>query len=201
MAVANMRSVTVPWMGHLMMERSLLRELVRNAKEGDAAAFERLIVLHERMVLRVAQRLLTNGEDAKDAAQEVFLRLHRTLARFEADRELGPWLYRVTVNICRDIVRRSKCAASVAEAEEIASQEQGPEAAAATAQQRRILLAALADLTHREREVIVLRDLEGRPISEVAGILGSSEGTVRSQLSTGRVKLKDHIARRIGKQS
>lgn len=180
-----------------MVEQGLLRDLIRNAKAGDAAAFERLVILHERMVLRVAQRLLVNNEDAKDAAQEVFLRLHRTLRRFEEKRDLGAWLYRVTVNICRDVARRSKRNSIAYEAESVASQEQGPEAAAMAAQERRIVESALAMLTQREREVIVLRDLEGRETSEVAEILGSSEGTVRSQLSTGRVKLKAHIADRL----
>lgn len=183
-----------------MVERGLLRELVRSAKTGDTAAFERIVVLHERMVLRVAQRLLMNGEDAKDAAQEVFLRLHRTLGRLEEDRELGPWLYRVTVNICRDVARRSRMSLSMAEAETVATEEPGPEAAAVTEQQKRIVLSALATLTQREREAIVLRDLEGRTTSEVAGILGSSEGTVRSQLSTGRVKIRNYVADRLRKQ-
>jgi RNA polymerase sigma-70 factor (ECF subfamily) len=183
-----------------MAEQGLLRELVRNAKCGDAAAFERIIALHEHMVLRVAQRLLANNEDAKDTAQEVFLRLHRKLGRLEEDRDLAPWLYRVTVNVCRDVVRRSRKSAPMNEAESVASDEEGPEAAAITAQQKRLVLAALARLTHREREAVVLRDLEGRTTSEIAGILGSSEGTVRSQLSTGRVKIRNYIADRTRRQ-
>lgn len=192
--------MAVPWRGPFMAEQGLLRELVRNAKSGDTAAFERIIALHEHMVLRVAQRLLTNTEDAKDAAQEVFLRLHRKLGRLEADRDLGPWLYRVTVNICRDVARRSRKSASIDEAESVASEGQGPEAAAIAAQQKRLVLAALTTLTHREREAIVLRDLEGRTTTEIAGILGSSEGTVRSQLSTGRVKIRNYIASRLRRQ-
>src|SRR5438270_7259631 len=95
-------------MGHFVMERSLLRQLVRDAKAGDVLSFERIVALHECLVLRVAQRILLNGEDARDAAQEVFIRLHRTLGRFDEDRELGPWLYRLTVNVCRDTLRRGK---------------------------------------------------------------------------------------------
>jgi RNA polymerase sigma-70 factor (ECF subfamily) len=64
-----------------------------------------------------------------------------------------------------------------------------------------MVLAALAKLSAREREVIVLRDLEGRSSGEVAGILGSSEGTVRSQLSTGRVKLRNYIEASLRKRT
>src|SRR5689334_19694139 len=99
---------TVQWIGRSMPETNLLREFIREAKAGDLQAFERIVVLHQSLVLRVAQRLLLNGEDAKDAAQEVFIRLHRSLGHFQQDQDFGPWLYRMTVNICHDIRRRRK---------------------------------------------------------------------------------------------
>ena len=192
--------MAVPWMGHFMVEQGLLRQLVKDAKAGDEGAFERIVILHERMVLRVAQRLLVNGEDAKDAAQEAFIRLHRTLDRFKDDNELAPWLYRITVNICRDVQRRSKAHISLAAANDQPHASRNPEESAAAAQQYEMVLAALQELTQREREAIVLRDLEGRTTAEVAEILGSSEATVRSQLSTGRVKMRNCIAARLGRR-
>ena len=188
-------------MGHFVMEQNLLRQLVKDAKAGDAASFERLIILHDRLVLRIAQRLLLNREDAKDAAQEVFVRLHRMLGRFNEDKELGPWLYRMTVNICRDIRRGSKRTVPLEPAHDSMDISLDPEASAAISQQYRMVLTALGQLTPREREVIVLRDLEGRSTGEVAGILGSSEATVRSQLSTGRVKIRNYIETRLRKQT
>jgi RNA polymerase sigma-70 factor (ECF subfamily) len=188
-------------MGHFVMEQSLLRQLVRDAKAGDIASFERIIILHERLVLRVAQRLLLNGEDAKDAAQEVFVRLHRSLGRFDEDKELGPWLYRMTVNICRDLRRRSKRTVPLEPEHDAIDGSSDPEATAAASQQYRMVLAALGTLTLREREAIVLRDLEGRSTGNVAGILGSSEATVRSQLSTGRVKIRSYIQARLRRQT
>jgi RNA polymerase sigma-70 factor (ECF subfamily) len=188
-------------MGHFVMEQSLLRQLMEGAKAGDEASFERIVILHEQLVLRVAQRLLLNREDAKDAAQEVFVRLHRNLRRFDERKELGPWLYRVTVNICRDIRRRTKRNVPLEPGHDSMDLSPDPEVSAAAAQQYRMVLEALGQLSPREREVIVLRDLEGRSTGEVAGILGSSEATVRSQLSTGRVKIRSYIADRMRKRT
>jgi RNA polymerase sigma-70 factor, ECF subfamily len=192
--------MAVPWMGPFVMEQSLLRQLVRDAKAGDRASFERIVVLHERLVLRVAQRLLLNGEDAKDAAQEVFIRLHSTLGRFDEEKDLGPWLYRLTVNICRDVMRRSKREMPIESAHDAANESPDPEQSAMAAQQYQFVLNALRELPEREREVIVLRDLEGRSTREVAEILGSAEVTVRSQISTGRTKMKNYVTARLGRR-
>ena len=189
--------MAVAWMGHFVMEGNLLRQLVRDAKAGDAASFERIVILHECLVLRVAQRILLNGEDAKDAAQEVFIRLHRTLSRFDEEKDLGPWLYRLTVNVCRDVLRRGKRNVSLDIVSDSADAAPDPEQSAVAAQQYRIVLDALQELSPREREAVVLRDLEGRSTEEVAEILGSSETTVRSQLSTGRIKMKNYVTARL----
>src|SRR5260370_20323553 len=80
--------------------------LVKQAKAGDTAAFEAILGLYERRVLLTALRLLNrNIEDAKDASQQVFLRLHRSLGRLDENRHFASWLYRITVNVCRDMLR------------------------------------------------------------------------------------------------
>ncbi len=174
------------------------RRLMEDARGGDLVAFDRLVALHEEMVLRVAQRLLLNRDEARDAAQEVLMRLHHYLPGIEADRALKPWLYRVTVNVCRDFQRKWRKHASLGEADAVRSQEPNPEDAAYMAQAARLLLGALTGLTPREREVIVLRDLEAKTTREVAEILHSSEGTVRSHLSTGRARLRDLLSAHLG---
>jgi RNA polymerase sigma-70 factor (ECF subfamily) len=192
---------TVQWIGRSMPETNLLRELVKEAKAGDLQAFERIVVLHQKLVLRVAQRLLLNAEDAKDAAQEVFIRLHRSLGRFQQEQDFGPWLYRMAVNICHDIRRRRKQEISLNGAMEMFDLSPSAEETAVLREQRELVFAALGELTDREREVIVLRDLEGLSTAEVAEITGRLETTVRSQISMGRVKIRNHVAARLRKRS
>ena len=175
-------------------------EWVRRARAGDGEAFALLVGRYERMVLRTAFRLLGRMDQAQDAAQETFLRMHRYLARFDESRELGPWLYRVVVNACRDAARRRARAPrfsldEVTEAEQVDNRG-GPEEienVVSLAEQRRLVQAALETLPDMERAAVVLRDIEGLPTSDVARILGSSEGTVRSQVSTARLKIKRFV--------
>lgn len=176
-----------------MSEPTVMRQWIARAKSGDSAAFEQLLELHGRMVLRTAQRLLLNDADAQDAAQEVFLRLHRSLHKFQESRDMVPWLYRITVNICRDQRKRRKLSVAFDEAPEPAAREANPEQELNAQQRRSLLRAALAGLSERERDAIVLRDLEGLSTAEVARILGSTETTVRSQISMGRVKLRRRL--------
>jgi RNA polymerase sigma-70 factor (ECF subfamily) len=156
----------------------------------DLAAFERIVIEHQRQVYRTALRLLGKPEDAEDAAQEVFVRLHRYLPRFDNSRDLAPWLYRMTVNVCRDIGGRRARANFEELPEDIADSGAAPDADLIAAQRRRILADGLKRLGEKERAAVVLRDIEGLPTSEVARILGSSEATVRSQISAARLKIR-----------
>jgi len=172
---------------------------VERARRGDEEAFACLVERHERMVLRTGLRLLGRLDLAQDAAQEAFLRLHRHLARFDSSRELGPWLYRIVVNVCRDLSRRQRWPRllGLEEAKDVRSHDEAAlENAVVRNEQRRLVQAALRALSPKEREAIVLRDLEGLSTSEVARVLGSSEGTVRSQISTGRLKIKQYVEAR-----
>jgi RNA polymerase sigma-70 factor (ECF subfamily) len=179
---------------------SELVDCVRRARAGDDAAFALLVERHERMVFRTALRLLGRVDAAQDAMQEAFLRLHRYLRRFDESRELGPWLYRVVVNVCHDLGHRRPPGVHVAldqlkpsELPATAGGQEEVDAASSRDDDRRLIQAALLTLPNKERAAVVLRDIEGRATAEVARILGSSEGTVRSQISTARVKIKRFV--------
>lgn len=148
---------------------------------------------HERMVLRTAYRLLGRLEDAQDAAQEVFLRLFRNLGRIEGDPKA--WLYRVTVNVCNDHYRSRMPAAELDE--QRADPAPNPERVLSLDERKRVLMDGFSILSERERTAVVLRDIEGLSTGETAAILGVAEGTVRSHISTARVKLAKYVRNRL----
>ncbi len=172
------------------------RGLVLRAQARDREAFEQLMGLHQRLVLVTAMRLLHRLEDAKDASQEVFLKLYRNLPGIRAESDLRPWLYRVTVNVCHDMARRrfrlklTPLGDDPSDREPAPSPVTGIEAAIETEERRRILRDALDSLPFKERSAIVLRDIEGLSTEETAQILGSSAATVRSQISSARVRIR-----------
>ncbi len=166
---------------------------IGKAKAGDLAAFEDLIRRHERLVLMTALRLTNNREDAQDAAQQVFLRLYRFLGQFRGEGEFAPWLYRMTVNVCRDVNRRKRPMAPLEAG--LRSSELGIDDALFRTEQRRIMAEGLKTLPEKQRAALVLRDIEGLSAREAAAILGCTEATVRSQASTARGKMKKFAER------
>jgi RNA polymerase sigma-70 factor (ECF subfamily) len=170
-------------------------ELVRRARRGELQAFEMLMRIHDRQVYRVALRMLGNVEDAKDASQEVFLRLHRSLGKVDETRDLASWLYRVTVNVCNDAFRNRRATLPIEKAGVLASAVD-PEQESEANQTRRLVTEALARLPEKQRAAVVLREIEGLSTAEVAGILGASEMTVRSHISLARTKLRQWLAGR-----
>jgi RNA polymerase sigma-70 factor (ECF subfamily) len=174
------------------------------AKAGDASAFEQIVILHQRQVLSTSLRLLGDLKDAQDAAQEVFLRLYKYLNRFQDGRQFPPWLYRITVNVCRDLQRKRQKTTMLSfddlhetgEVIELASTTD-LEAEFSLAEKRSLVKEALRRLPEKERAAVVLRDIEGLSTREVAAILGSSEVTVRSQVSSARMKMKLFLERRL----
>src|ERR1022692_1478433 len=103
-------------------------------RAGGLAAFETVMRQYERLVLVTALRLLGNLEDAKDASQEVFLRLYRNLGKVEAESNCQAWLYRVTVNVCHDIGRKRKAAVPMEDVPELASAGDDPQQSATGAE-------------------------------------------------------------------
>jgi RNA polymerase sigma-70 factor (ECF subfamily) len=174
----------------------LLKQWIQRAKTGDEIAFERLFDYYSSTVLRTAQRLLLNREDAQDAAQEAFLRLYRSLNRIDQERDVMPWLYRLTVNACQDMRRRKTINISFNAAVESASPSLDAQHELEATERSRLLYEALGSLPERERDAIVLRELEGLTTAQVAAALGTGESTVRSQIAMGRIKLRDYLNRR-----
>ena len=184
---------------------SELAVLLTRAASGDAAAFEQIVIRHERRVLTLSWRLLGAMEDAQDAAQEVFLRTFKYLHRFDTQKPFEPWLVRMTVNVCRDLgkARQLRGAVMVEQGDyfdRANPQDPGndPHAELQFEQQRQMLYRALDELPSKERTAFVLRDIEGMTTAETAEALGSSEATVRSQISSARLKIRKCVERMKG---
>jgi RNA polymerase sigma-70 factor (ECF subfamily) len=159
------------------------------ARAGNLAAFEQLVAEHERLVLRTAWRLLGHREDSQDVAQEVFLRLYRNVRKLRDGTSIEAWLYRVTVNACQDL-RRKRGSSQPIEFIDRTSAAPLVDQTIDEARRSAALKDLIAGLPDRERAALVLRELEGLSTREVSEILGSSEVTIRSQISSARAKLK-----------
>ena len=167
-----------------MLDAAVMADTPREVTD----AFDRVVRERQARILRTAYRISGDWADAEDVAQEVFVRLHRHSGGFPNEAALNGWLYRVTVNLCLDRARSSRPGN---ELPELHSQGASPEAAAVREQDKRRLMAALGLLPPRERAAVVLREIEGLSTAEVAAILGSTEGTVRSQISKAVIRLRE----------
>jgi RNA polymerase sigma-70 factor (ECF subfamily) len=180
-----------------------LAETIRAAQGGSEAAFEELMAATQRRVAALAYRLLGSREEARDATQEVYLRVYRFLPRFRPFEDVHAWLYRVTVNVCRDLRRRRRAATPLPEADGAQPAalvvDGGAEESARAAQEATLLARALATLPEKERRAVVLRDLEGLQTADVARVLGSSPVTVRTQICSARKRLHAFLAAALGR--
>jgi len=172
--------------------------LVDRLRAGDARAFEELVRHYQHRVFGVAARMLGNGAEAEEVAQEVFLRVYRAIADFRGEAKLSTWLYAITSRLC--LTRLGAGERRLArEGEETLTRLANGHASPAAALERSELEAALhraiAELPEDRRIVVVLRDLEGLAYEEIAAALDLPVGTVRSRLHRARMDLKEKLER------
>ena len=171
--------------------------LLRRARKGDGAAFEELVRANEATVYHLALRQLGSREDAEDAAQEVFLKAYTALGSFRGESRVSVWLYRITSNVCIDMLRRRRETVSLyAENEEgetleleLPDERFDPAALAERKDLREQVGKALALLPAEAREILLLRELGGQRYDEIAETLGLDIGTVKSRIFRARKKL------------
>ena len=188
----------------LTPDQTSLALLIERAAAGDTAAFEQIMIHSQQRVMALTWRMLGNEADARDASQEVFLRVYKYLKRFRQDQDFFAWLYGITVNVCRDsLKKRQSHSDRFVPLFEIVAEHADAESIVVQAQQRELIAKAIALLPFKERASIVLRDMEGCSTEEVAHIMKSSATTVRSQISSARKKIRIYChqqLRRVGKE-
>lgn len=177
-------------------DRADERTLAERHRWGDETAFEEVYRGHAEMVYNLSLRLSGDPDRAADLSQEVFLRVHRHLGKFRGRSSLKTWIYRVTVNHCRSRLARRRLPTDSLDggterSQRIPDPRRGPEERAMALDAGRVLEAALARLPVPFREAVVLRDLEGLTYDEIAEVVGTRPGTVRSRIARGRRALRE----------
>ena len=177
---------------------------------GDEAAFSRLVDAHNDTVLNTCYRILGNKEDAEDVAMEVFVRVHRSAASFRGDSKLSTWLYRISVNLSLNHLRKrrryrylgflslSEPAGKLAGRTAQAPEGQRPDRELEADERSRVLNEALAGLPDNQRAAIVLHKFEGLSQDEIAGVLGVTPAAVESLVHRAKQTLHRRLLRALG---
>ena len=178
-------------------------ELLTAARAGDAAALEELLVRYQPHLYRFGLRMCGNVEDAGDIVQESLISMARSVRDFRGDSSISSWLYTIARRFCIKKRRRSKFAPAREESLDAPGSEAGqrvadpaptPEQTAADRELATVLTHAIDALDPPQREVLVLRDVEGLSAPDVAKVLGISVDAVKSRLHRARVAVREALA-------
>jgi RNA polymerase sigma-70 factor (ECF subfamily) len=182
-------------------------DLLTAARQGNAAALEALLVRYQPHLYRFGLRMCGNEEDAGDVAQESLISMARSLRDFRGDASVSSWLYTIARSFCIKKRRRSKFAPAREESldapgidalQRLADPAPSPEQAATNRELERALVRAIDRLEPAQREVLVLRDIEGLSAPEVATVLGISVDAVKSRLHRARLAVRRELAPVLG---
>jgi RNA polymerase sigma-70 factor (ECF subfamily) len=166
--------------------------LIRQFKAGDPSAFGSIIQIYQDRIYNLCYYLLGNPQDAEDAAQDVFIKAFRNLRDFRPEASLYTWLYRIGVNTCLDHKRklRPEPLKNESQTEGLASNEPSPERRYQSKEIGQAINSALKQLSKNSKAVIVLKEIDGLPYEEMAEVLNTSVGTIKSRLSRAREELR-----------
>ncbi len=163
--------------------------LINRLKDGNNTAFEHLTEIYADKIYKTAYFMLNNCEDAKDAVQEVFLRIHKGILGFKGTSSLSTWIYRITVNCCISISRKRKFSI-------ISLDDKASCIISAPAYEKHediyIVRKAILSLPEKYRSVVILRDINDLSYEAVSSVLKLPVGTVKSRLNRARSELR-HI--------
>jgi RNA polymerase sigma-70 factor, ECF subfamily len=184
------------------------RELVRRAQGDDREAFEELVRRHQHRVFAVAGGILRRREDVEDIAQQVFVKAYFSLKRFDQRAAFSTWLYKITVNECWDLLRKKKARPLVYESDLSEDQARQMEAAGERTtsepdvseklEARERVERLLGGLDARDRMMLILKEVEGFAVEEIAEILDLNANTVKVRLFRARRRIVNQAWKRGG---
>ena len=178
-------------------------ELVARAQGGDVDSFNQLILRWERPIYALAYRVIGREDDARDVCQEAFLRAFRALPGFKGQAKFSSWLYRITLNLCRDWIRRHRRAPVSQMPEgvdplELAGERGAVETIEDLAARRELTAVveeAMALLPEEQRTAIILKEYHGMTFQEIADLQGCPLSTVKTRLYQGLTVLRRNLQR------
>ncbi len=185
------------------------KEVIESCKAGDQKAFAEIVLHYQKKVFNLAYRMLGNLEEAKDLAQEVFISVFESIKDLKEEIKFDAWLTQITLNHCRNrwkyLKRRqyfnSDSLDDPIETEDgnmpkaIADPSENPEALYEKKMVQQFIQNGLLKLKEDQRELVVLRDLQGFSYEEMGELLGLPEGTIKSKLHRARMDLKEVLER------
>lgn len=180
------------------MTDELELQTIEKVRRGDADAFGYLVEKHQKLVYNLALKMLGSPEDAEDAAQEAFIKAFRSIESFRGESKFSVWLYKLTNNVCLDMLRKKRDATVSLSVEdengedseiEISDERFSPDEVYEKKEMREALHKALVELDEDFRSVLVLREVNGLSYDEIAEALSLDPGTVKSRIFRARKKL------------
>ena len=182
------------------------RIIIQKVLDGDKNAYEELVLANQKNVYNLALKMTGSEDDALDISQEAFFKAYRQLANFRGESRFSVWLYRLTHNLCIDLLRkkpRSQVISLTSQDDdgnvqdlEIPDVRDLPEDSVFRQELRNDIAASIDELSQRHREIFVMREITGMSYIEIADTLNLSEGTVKSRLARARISLANILARK-----
>jgi len=176
------------------------RRLISEALAGRTASFGELVLRYQDRLFHVANRVVTNPDDALDVVQDTFVSAYQSLASFKGDAEFFTWLYRIAFNTAISAKRRKRVAISLDSVTneyesgidpEDRAADTAPDAAMERSEDERMLAAAIAKLSPEHRTVLLMKDIDGLKYEDIAEVMRVPIGTVRSRLHRARLELRN----------
>jgi RNA polymerase sigma-70 factor (ECF subfamily) len=175
--------------------------LLQRVRVGDELAWEAFVRQHQGRIFGLAYHYTGHAEDARDLAQETFVHIYRNLSRLPEEPGLLPWILCITRNLCMDFFRRRKARPPawdipVEALGHLSAPEAGPMEVIQSQARKAVVHRALRELTDLNREMILLKDIHGLPLEQIASLLGIPLGTAKSRSNRARLELAEKLVAR-----
>ena len=179
------------------------KELIQHLKDGDERAFNEIVERYSKKLYYLCLKMLQNESDAEDTVQTIFLKAYTNISRFEEKSSISTWLYRIGVNVCTDLLRKRKketvssLYSTNSDEEEYAlelpDEKENVEESVLRKERKEALYQAISTLKPKQKELIVLREIENLSYEEIAKILTMNVGTVKSGINRARKALLEKL--------